>query len=159
MNCGISDTQWTDYLDQALPPSERQKIDAHLRVCASCRSELEALRQADQRLRIECGIIRQSIEVSEEAQTAARERILAILRESDPKSTHERLWRVRWVLALLCGSNTASRIIQAAETHAEAASDNKPSEQKWLLFLRRLAFLTTEICGSCAGELIWAVGQ
>jgi anti-sigma factor RsiW len=148
MNCGISDTEWTDYLDQALSFRERRKIEAHLRHCAACRSELHALRQIDQRLRIECGLIRQSMNPP-----AARDRILAILQQSGSPATNDRLRKVRWVLALLCGSNTATRIIAAAESHS------KPDEQNWLLFLRRLSFLTTEICGSYAGELIWAVGQ
>ncbi len=32
-----------DYLDGALPPDERQAIDAHLQTCAACRAEKEAL--------------------------------------------------------------------------------------------------------------------
>ena len=159
MNCGISDTEWTDYLDQAMSYGDRQRIESHLRTCAHCRSEFELLRQVDQRLRIECGLLQQSTGVSEEARAAAQERILAALRETTPKGSHERLWRVRWVLALLCGSNTATRIIHAAESHTDETASAGPSEQKWLLFLRRLRFLTTEICGSRAGELIWAVGQ
>ena len=155
MNCVISDTEWTDYLDQTLSTRERQKIDAHLRICAPCRTELDILRRVDQRLRIECGLIRQSTHVSDES----RERVLAALRDTAPTGTHERLWRVRWVLALLCGSNTSARIIQAAESHAGVPSNVRPSEQKWQSFLGRLSFLTTEICGSYAGELIMAVGQ
>jgi anti-sigma factor RsiW len=164
MNCGISDTEWTDYLDEALSFRDRQKIDAHLRLCSHCRSELLTLRQIDQRLRIECGLLQQAIDISEDSQSAAQDRILAVLREASPNrspepNSHERLWRVRWVLALLCGSNTATRIIEAAESHTDAAADSRPSEPKWPVVLRRLCFLTTEICGSYAGDLIWAVGQ
>jgi hypothetical protein len=151
-NCGISDSDWTAYLDPSSPHRERQKLGVHLRVCAECRSELETLRRIDQRLRIECGLIQQSINVPAKSQAAAQERILAILQESDLEGSHERLWRVRWVLALLCGSNTAARIIQATESQTR-------DEQEWPLVLRRLAFLTTEICGSYAGDLIRAVGQ
>lgn len=154
MSCGISDTQWTDYLDRALSPREGQRIESHLRVCASCRAELAEWREVDQRLRIECGILQQSID--RRAQAASRERILAAFRE---KGVHERLWRLRWVLALLCGPNTATRIMDAAQSHANLQQDIKPTEQTWRLFLRRLAFLTTEICGSPAGELIQAVGE
>jgi hypothetical protein len=93
----------------------------------------------------------------------SRESILAVLRDGaavvNPQQVQERLWRVRWVLALLCGSNTAVGIIRAAETHAEIPGGAKPNEQKWLVFLRRLSSLTTEICGRAAGELIWAVGN
>jgi hypothetical protein len=159
MNCTQHETEWTDYLDEALPYRMRQDVESHLRVCANCRAQLEALREIDQRLRIECGLIQQSIRPSEEAQAAAHERVLAALRQAAPKGVHERLWRVRWVLALLCGSNTATRIIEAAESHTEVSAGSKPSEQKWLLFLRRLSFLTTEICGCSAGALILAVGK
>jgi hypothetical protein len=159
MNCGITDTEWTDYLDQALSFRDRQKMEAHLGVCASCRSEFEVLRQVDQRLRIECGLIQQAVDQTQESQAAAQERVLAVLREGTPNGAHERLWRVRWVLALLCGSNTATRIIDAAQSHCDATAELKPAEQKWLHFLRRLSFLTTEICGCSAGDLIWAVGK
>jgi hypothetical protein len=154
MTCGISGTEWTDYLDRALPVHERRKIDAHLLVCARCRAEFENARQIDQRLRIECGILQQSIQISAASQAETQERILAVLRDRAPKGVHERLWRVRWVLALLCGTNTAIRIIEAAETQTGGMK-----QSKWLPFLRRLSFLTTEICGSYAGNLIWAVGQ
>ena len=56
MNCGITEMQWTDYLDGTCPAEERREIESHLRECANCRSESEALRQIDQRLRIECGL-------------------------------------------------------------------------------------------------------
>jgi hypothetical protein len=155
MNCAQYDGQWTDYLDESLSYRERQDLESHLRGCINCQSQLDVLRQVDQRLRIECGLIQQAIQPSEEAQ----ERVLAALRLTTPKGVHERLWRVRWVLALLCGSNTATRIIQAAESHTDVSAAAKPSEQKWLLFLRRLAFLTTEVCGCSAGDLILAVGK
>ena len=151
-NCGFSDSDWTAYLDPSSSLPERRKLETHLRICAHCRSEFETLRRIDQRLRIECGLIQQSIHLNAESQAAARDRILALLREPAAKSAHERLWRVRWVLALLCGSNTATRIIQATEPHTR-------TEQEWPLVLRRLAFLTTEICGSYAGDLILSVGQ
>ena len=157
--CIQFETQWTDYLDEALSNRARQDIESHLRVCANCRGQFQVLRDVDQRLRIECGLIRQSIEPSEEARAAAQERVLAVLRQAAPKGVQERLWRVRWVLALLCGSNTATRIIEAAESHTDVSAGAKPSEQKWLLFLRRLSFLTTEVCGCSAGELIMAVGK
>ena len=87
-------------------------------------------------------------------QAAAGERILAALREASvvaaQPEVHERLWRVRWVLAMLCGPNTAGRIIDAS---------GSTEEQNWLPFLRRLSFITTEICGCHAGDLILAVGK
>jgi hypothetical protein len=165
MNCELPvctqyDSQWIDYLDQTVSLRERQDLESHLRVCANCRAQLEVLREVDQRLRIECGLIQQSIGASEETQIAVQERVLAVLRQqAAPKGVEDRLWRVRWVLSLLCGSNTATRIIQAAESHAAVSPGEKPSEQKWLLFLHRLSFLTTEVCGCPAGELIRAVGK
>lgn len=163
MRCEISDRQWMDYLDRALPARERSQMESHLHVCASCRSQADVLRQIDQRLRIECGLARQAGELPAGAQAAAQARILTALKEeaalADGNSVRERLWRVRWVLALLCGSNTATRIIQAAESHTKVSARMKPSEQKWLLLLRRLTLLTTEVCGCVAGELIWAVGK
>jgi anti-sigma factor RsiW len=160
MNCENLETRWTDYLDQALPARERQETDSHLRVCTACRSRLEAFRQVDQRLRIECGIVAQSMEP---VRPMSLDKILTALREgaalSNPKRVEERLWRVQWVLALLCGSTTATRIIDAAECHAGIPANSGPNEQRWLPFLRRLSFLTTEICGCSAGELIRAVGE
>jgi anti-sigma factor RsiW len=152
MKCGITEAQWTDYLDGAVPARQRREIESHLRECSTCRSEADYLRQMDQRLRIECGLLAQSLKFGLE--TAAQERILAALREaalvSKPPEVPERLWRVRWVLAMLCGPNTAGRIIECA---------GSTEEQTWLVFLRRLSFLTTEICGCYAGDLILAVGK
>jgi hypothetical protein len=160
--CGISNIQWTDYLDQSLSRAQ-QEIDSHLHGCASCRSEFAALRQVDQRLRIECGLLLQSLEQSGLPAAPPRERILAVLRDgafaANPDGVHERLWQVRWVLALLCGPHTATRIIASAESHANIPPNTKPTEQKWQPFLRRLSYLTTEICGCSAGELIRVVGQ
>jgi Putative zinc-finger len=162
MNCERLDTLWTDYLDQALSPRDCQETESHLRVCTDCRSQLNVMRQIDQRLRIECGIVLQSMQAGV-LLTPSPDRILAALREgaavANPKGVQERLWQVRWVLALLCGFNTATRIIEAAESHAEIPANTKPNEQKWMLFLRRLSFLTTEICGCSAGELIRVVGE
>lgn len=167
MNCGISNSAWTDYLDGTLHARQRAPIDAHVRVCFHCRSEVDAWRQIERRLRIECGIARQAIYLPVEAQRSAEHAILAVVRQAEAlhgttgesKGPQERLWRVRWVLALLCGANTATRIIQNAEKHAGVSAQVRPSEQKWLIFLRRLAFLTTEICGCFAGELIWSIGK
>lgn len=163
MSCRISDTEWTDYLDNGLAARERQAVEAHLAACADCSSRLAEFRQVDQRLRIECGKVLKAIGESGVIAVPSRESILAVLRDGvavvNPQQVQERLWRVRWVLALLCGSNTAVGIIRAAESRAKIPGGAKPNEQKWLVFLRRLSSLTTEICGRAAGELIWAVGN
>ena len=151
--CGISDIDWADYLENTASPRTRQEIESHLRACAPCRAEVESLRQADRALRIECGILRDAVDLRPVDEAAALERILAVLREHAPQTGNERLWRVRWVLALLCGHHTATKIILAAD------ADSAPTDGRWLPVLRRLSFLTAEICGSYAGKLIWAVGQ
>lgn len=162
-SCGISNIQWTDYLDQNLSARNQQEIESHLRMCAACNAEFAALRQVDQHLRIECGLLLQSFGRSGFRETPSRERILALLRDGamapNSKDATERLWQVRWVLALLCGPHTSTRLIGAAEAHANIPPNSGPSEQKWFSFLQRLSYLTTEICGCQAGELIRAVGQ
>jgi hypothetical protein len=161
--CGISNVQWTDYLDQSLSARGQQEIESHLRVCASCSLEFAALRQVDQQLRIECGVLLQSFQQGGLPETPSGERILAILRDgamaANPKGIQERLWQVLWVLAMLCGPHTATRLIGAAESHANIPPNTRPTEQKWPPFLHRLSYLTTEICGCQAGELIRVVGQ
>ena len=163
MGCGISNVQWNDYLGGSLSARERQEIESHLRMCARCRSEVAALRQVDQKLRIECGLLLQSFEQSGLLETPSPDRIIDILRGGaravNPNGVQERLSQVRWVLALLCGPHTATRLIGVAESHANIPPDTGPSEQKWPRFLRRLSYLTTEICGCQAGELIRVVGQ
>jgi len=163
MSCELFDTEWTDYLDNALSTRERLEMDAHLRGCDDCRVQLSALQQVDRRLRVECGAILQTIEQSGAVPEPSLDKLLAVLREgasaTNRHGDQERLWRVRWVLALLCGMHTAARIISAAQSHAGVSSNLAPSEQKWQAFLQRLAFLTTEICGRSAGELIAAVGK
>ena len=159
MNCAITGEEWTDYLDRTLPARERLRIDAHLRECAECRSEAERLRQVEQRLRIDFGLLAQTLDV--ELTAAAQQRIMAALPElptmTKTADVHEKLWRVRWVLAMLCGPNTAGRVIDCAR---KGGSDPAAAaDQSWATFLRRLSGLTTEICGCHAGELILAIGK
>jgi anti-sigma factor RsiW len=35
----------TDYLEEALPPAERARFEAHLACCSGCRTYLEQMRQ------------------------------------------------------------------------------------------------------------------
>jgi anti-sigma factor RsiW len=162
-DCEAFEAQWTDYLDDALPMRDRKAMNAHLSGCVECRTQLSLFEQIDRRLRLECGAVLQSINESGEIGAPPVEKILAALRDGaaivNPEGQHERLWRVRWVLALLCGTNTAANIIAVAESHASVRVNPNPGEQKWLAFLRRLSVLTSEICGNAAGELIWAVGK
>lgn len=163
MDCRILETQWAEYLECGLSSRERQAIDLHLSDCADCRMQLSALQQVDRRLRLECGAILQAINASGEISIPPIEGFLALLHESaataQPKGIPERIWRLRWVLALLCGTNTAANMISAARSFAGTSGTPNPADQKWRAFLRRLAFLTTEICGHAAGELIWVVGS
>jgi anti-sigma factor RsiW len=163
MNCERLNALSTDYLDQALSRAQRRDFESHLSVCTECRSQLEVFRQIDQSLRIECGLVRQSIDQACAVSTPSRDRILSILKDGSsvamPKGVHERLWQVRWVLALLCGSNTATCIIDAAGSHAGVPANTEPGDQRWVPFFSRLSFLTTEICGCSAGELIRVVGE
>jgi hypothetical protein len=160
MNCGITGEEWTDYLDRTSSARARLRIDAHLRECAECRSEADRLRQIEQRLRIDFGLLAQTLDV--ELTAAAQQRIMAALPELPTMiksaDVHEKLWRVRWVLALLCGPNTAGRMIDRARK-AGGSDPAAAADQSWVIFLRRLARLTTEICGCHAGELILAIGK
>lgn len=163
MDCQLFDAQWTDYLDRSLSSSERQAMDVHLSECAECRAQLTAIEQVDRRLRLECGAILQAIDESGEVPSPPIENFLLLLRDgsaiASPKGMPERMWRLRWVLALLCGTNTAANMISAARSYAGTPANTNPGDQKWRPFLRRLAYLTTEICGRAAGELIWVVGS
>lgn len=159
MSCSISGEQWTDYFDRALPPAERRGIESHLVVCELCRAEAERVRRADEMLRNECRALMHSLELASPG--ADRDRIIAALRQSEdrPVEFREKLRRVRWVLAMLCGDNTAGRVIESARRHAQHSSPTEVWEQSWLPFVRRLSLLTTEICGSDAGDLILAVAR
>ena len=114
MSCSISGEQWTDYFDRALPPAERRGIESHLVVCELCRAEAERVRRADEMLRNECRALMHSLELASPG--ADRDRIIAALRQSEdrPVEFREKLRRVRWVLAMLCGDNTAGRVIESA---------------------------------------------
>ena len=159
MSCGITGDQWTDYFDRVLPAVERRGIESHLLSCEPCRAEAKRVRLADEMLRNECGALVHSLKLA--SPSASRDRIIAKLRDSEgpPVEVREKLRRVRWVLAMLCGDNTAGRVIESAHCHAAAAVSTEVSEQSWLHFVRRLSLLTTEICGSDAGDLILAVAR
>ena len=61
----------TDYLEGALPPAERERFDAHLVLCAGCRTYLEQMRQT----------IAATGRLSEESmEPGAREQLLELFR-------------------------------------------------------------------------------
>jgi anti-sigma factor RsiW len=160
MNCNISGSEWTDYLDGVLRHDKFDKVHRHVSTCAACSEKIQTMRDVEGRLRSECSLLLQRIRVSETAMDASLRRILALAdtgaQTVGAGEREGRLWRVRWVLSLLCGSNTATRVIHAARP-VEASKEI--SEQNWQTFLDRLAALTTEICGHNAAKLIWLVGK
>lgn len=48
--CNTVQQALTEYLDEALPPGERERFEQHLAGCASCAHHLHRLRQTLQRL-------------------------------------------------------------------------------------------------------------
>ncbi|HOB53170.1 MAG TPA: zf-HC2 domain-containing protein [Acidobacteriota bacterium] len=50
MNCGDFDSKISEYLDGELPAGERDRFDAHVRSCAACRREVNALLEAQRLL-------------------------------------------------------------------------------------------------------------
>lgn len=51
MNCEKFQQNWPDYLDDALPPSEKEAWEAHSQACSACRQAVEALDRIQQELR------------------------------------------------------------------------------------------------------------
>ena len=51
MKCDISHELLSGYLDGELTEKQKQLVEEHLKTCASCRKELEELRQLDQHMR------------------------------------------------------------------------------------------------------------
>ena len=62
----------TDYLEGALPPSERERFDAHIQTCDGCRDYLE-------QMRITIRLVGMLSE--DDMETAARDHLLQLFRD------------------------------------------------------------------------------
>ena len=62
----------TDYLEGALPPSERERFDAHIQTCDGCRDYLE-------QMRITIRLV--SMLSEDDMETAARDHLLQLFRD------------------------------------------------------------------------------
>lgn len=51
LSCEDLTQRTSEYLDEALPPGEREAFDGHLAACAACARHLADFRQTIQRLR------------------------------------------------------------------------------------------------------------
>ncbi len=81
--------------------------------------------------------------------SSARARVLKAVRSLD------RVSRIRALLALFCGENTARTAIEtSARRHKVQLHQDLPAP-----LLKDLSRIATELCGRPVGQLIWEMGQ
>ncbi|MBI4279507.1 MAG: anti-sigma factor [Armatimonadetes bacterium] len=110
------------YALDALAPEEARKVEAHLRACEECRSEVAALREVAGELASGAPMV--------EPPSALRARVLAAVRPTPPAVTLPRAWAVSLagaaaaVLLILAGL-TVSLQRERAALHARLAAQGQ----------------------------------
>lgn len=103
----------------------------------------------DSELRAAARFYLDQLELHPEDLSSARARVLKAVRSLD------RVSRIRSLLALFCGENTARTAIETlARRHKVQLNQDLPAP-----LLRDLTQIATELCGRPAGQLIWEMGQ
>ena len=163
MNHGISDDQWTSYLDGEL--EHRDQIEAHLIGCQPCWEFNERMQRTEARLGIAGEAVRHQYPLSDNVLHRSLQRVLARIwrhKESEIEQAEEvraRLDSLKEVLAPMCGSGTASRALVAAAMGSPAKSLELVSEENWDPFLANLKSIAVVMCGETGAHLVWESGQ
>lgn len=158
MQHGITPELWEDYLEGALTRAERSQIETHLNECVECREFMAQMAQCATRLHNAGSWFDAATPVSEEKLDTAWQAMLARIRADDPL-VQQRLDELEAVMAVLCGSHTAARALQAAAAESPARSLARLTHENWEPFLQSLLAIARALCGRTGARLILESGQ
>lgn len=168
MKHSISYDDWLAYLDGALEPAPSDRIRTHLSTCAECRDLYNGMLDATAVLRASGDAYRETATVTPAAIRRARDQVCRRIRTSDDHGTLEdlagavltisRLRRLQALVAPVCGSRTAFRLIVAAVARMSMAR-GQSSGGDWNCFVQKLNDLTSAFCGKTTARLVWKLGQ
>jgi Putative zinc-finger len=154
----ITPELWEDYLEGALAAPERSRIDTHLRDCAVCRELAAQLTNFTVRLHGAAGRFDAVPLVRTEKLDAAWQAMLVRLK-ADDTPVQQRLDELEAAMAVLCGSHTAARALQAAAAESPARSLTRLTRENWEPFLQSLLAIVQALCGRTGARLILESGQ
>jgi hypothetical protein len=164
MKHGISELEWSDYVDGAATAEVRDRIEAHFTGCLQCWEFYERM----------CGATEALVDAGEEARQALtlgdRELHSMLtgaftrLRAGDamspvPAQVQGRLDMLETMLAPFWGTQAVASALQTAAKNSPARTLERVTLDNWEQFLERLTAIAAAICGETFAGLVWERGQ
>ena len=160
---GIAGAEWEAYVEGGLSAAERDRLEAHLTGCLICWEQVEELQLASAQLRAAGAAARRSWPLRDAQLHAGLQRAFAKLRAAenaaDAATVQTRLAGLTNVLAVMCGTTTATHALQIAAQRSAARTLDSVSPDNWDSFLSRLTSIATVLCGETGAHLVRESGQ
>jgi anti-sigma factor RsiW len=164
MKHGITPVEWEHYLDGDSPPSESERIEAHLTACRWCWEFHQRLAAMNTQLS-EAGErqCRAFSALSDEKLRQGLHRVYARIHAThtavNSSPLQQRLSELEAVMSLFCGSQTALNALQTAAAHSPARSLKQMTREHWEPFLQRLSAIAHVLCGRTGARLVAESGR
>ena len=160
---GISDQDWSDYLDGCATPELRSRIESHITACMSCW-------EFNQQMSLVTVSLNEAGQEARELLTVEDRRLHRLMRSAFARLRDEREipWRSRvegrlntleTVLAPFCGIQAAVQALQTAARNSPARSLDGVSDVNWEPFLDRLTDIAATLCGDTFASLVRERGR
>ena len=163
MTHGISDQEWSDYLDGLASPELRRRIESHITACISCW-------EFNQRMSLVTMSLEEAGQEARELLTLEDRRLHHLMRGTFTRLRAEggipgraqvevRLNTLETVLAPFCGIQAAVQALQTAARESPARSLDRVSDVNWEPFLDRLTDIAATLCGDTFAILVRERGR
>lgn len=163
---GISEVEWTEYVEGNANTALADRIESHMFGCLSCWelhdqmvTATQSLRQAGEDAR--CLHMRSDRQIRESYHS-----VLSRIREAEAQElrkgraqVQQRLEALIALMAPMCGVRTAQNALRAAAAGAKARSLTEITAENWKPFLTALTSIATVMCGETGGRLVQDRGQ
>lgn len=160
---GITGAEWEAYVEGGLNAAECDRLEAHLTGCLICWEQVEELQLATAQLRAAGAAAQRSLPLRDAQLHAGLQRACAKLRAaenaSDAAVVQARLAALTNVLAVMCGTTTATHALQIAAQRSAARTLDGVSADNWDSFLTRLTSIATVLCGETGAHLVHESGR
>ena len=166
MEHGFTHAQWINFLDDALPPAERSRMEAHLEECRECRGFTVSIQEWETAIQCEAGLLIAELDRDPNDIRRLAARALARIRASGPPGVvlspfgqGEAVLLLRALLDPLCGSGAARNAVQLATERSYGPGEQWASAPNWGLFVKNLGATVGAVYGAPARVLIECVGS
>jgi predicted anti-sigma-YlaC factor YlaD len=164
MKHGISEHEWSDYLDGWATSEVRDRIETHFIGCLQCWEFYERMCGATEVL-VDAGEeARQALTLEDRDLHAMLSGAFSRLRAGEvmtpvPAQVQGRLDMLETMLAPFWGTQAVASALQTAAKNSPARSLEKVTVDNWEQFLERLTAIAAAICGETFAGLVWERGQ